>query len=231
MRSLLRALLPYTLFAGMAACEGGTLEPQPARILAESSTDRSPGVLGTTLSPPLAVRVVDEDGRPVPNAPLLWYVLGGGSVSAVDSTTDAEGRARATWTLGTNAGQEQAVDVFVEGGTQFVRFMSTTVVGTVRLTVVSGNNQSGPAGSTLPQPVVLELRGTENKPLAGVDLYLSGVGTLNPPYAVTNAQGRVSLAWTLPTTPGEAIYSMTVRGAAQGSQPMVTVRATAQPAP
>jgi hypothetical protein len=232
MRSLLRALLLCTLFAGTASCERGALEPpRPAQITAETPTNRSSAPLGATLSPPLAVRVVDRGGNPVPGAAILWWPLGGGSVSEADSTTDAEGRARAVWTLGTNATQEQGVDVFVEGVSREVRFTVTTVVGMVSLKVVSGNNQSGIVGSTLPQPIVLELRGTENKPLAGVHLYLSGVGTLAPPNAQTNAQGRVSLAWTLPTTPGEAIYSMVVPSAAQGSQPSVTVRATAQPAP
>lgn len=49
--------------------------------------------------------VTDRFDKRVAGAPVAWVVeLGGGSVRALASTTDAQGIARAIWTLGTNVG-------------------------------------------------------------------------------------------------------------------------------
>src|SRR5687768_8802047 len=70
------------------------------------------GVVGQELPEALSVRVVDADGRAVPNATITFRVVqGGGSVSSETVVSNSEGIAQNRWTLGTTAGAEQRVEV------------------------------------------------------------------------------------------------------------------------
>ena len=55
---------------------------------------------GADLTNPLVVRVTDANDNPVPNVPVAWSAEGGGSVSADNTPTDAQGLAQVTRTLG-----------------------------------------------------------------------------------------------------------------------------------
>ncbi len=57
------------------------------------------------LAAPLVVRVTAGDGGAVPGLPVSWQVTaGGGMLSAISATTDADGRASAALTLGPMSG-------------------------------------------------------------------------------------------------------------------------------
>lgn len=89
-----------------------------ARALAGAPTnihtvagDRQAGPTGEPLAGPLVVRVVDAYGNSIPDIVVQWtVVLGGGTLSAPSSTTDATGHATIGWTLGELIG-EQSVQV------------------------------------------------------------------------------------------------------------------------
>lgn len=57
------------------------------------------GPAGKALPDPLVVEVVDRDGKPLPAQQLHFEALEGGSLSATDVVTDANGRASVVWTL------------------------------------------------------------------------------------------------------------------------------------
>ncbi len=97
------ALLAVSL---LAACDSSTNPPgPPAGIVAVGNTSVVLTV-GTTAADSLGVKVVDEDGRAVPNAQVSWTVdaPGGVTLSPATATTDAQGTARVAVQGGTAAG-------------------------------------------------------------------------------------------------------------------------------
>jgi uncharacterized Zn-binding protein involved in type VI secretion len=81
--------------------------------------------------------------------------------------------------------------------------------GTAAIAVVSGNNQTGPIGTALPQPLVVQLTNAQNQPApAGTPVTFrvtEGNGLLNLLPAVqvnTDGQGRAQVAFTLGTRAG-----------------------------
>ena len=72
----------------------------PAAIV-KVSGDLQSGRQGVELSEPLVVQVLDAAGDPLPDVSVLWTLSGGGSIRPENATTDAQGLASASWTLGT----------------------------------------------------------------------------------------------------------------------------------
>jgi Big-like domain-containing protein len=80
--------------------------PPPAdasRIEVLAGNDQS-GVVGTTLTLPLAVKVTSDAGDPVERVTVAWTAANGGTVSASTSTTNAQGIAQVLRTLGPTPG-------------------------------------------------------------------------------------------------------------------------------
>jgi protocatechuate 3,4-dioxygenase beta subunit len=74
---------------------------------------------GTILSTPIAVRVTDHLGHPVPNAHVGWSsdANGGYAFASASAVTDADGKAQAVYTLGATAGlQHVTVSVSTAAG-------------------------------------------------------------------------------------------------------------------
>ena len=76
------------------------------------------GVAGQPLANPVAVRVLDASLRPVSGA-TVNFIARDGSVDPSQASTDADGYARTTWTLGANAGSQE-LRVAGTGGTTLV---------------------------------------------------------------------------------------------------------------
>jgi uncharacterized protein (TIGR02145 family) len=71
------------------------------------------------------------------------------------------------------------------------------------LEIISGNNQSAPEGSKLPNPIVLEVRDNLNFPLHLIPVYFEtadGITDNNKNFS--DSEGRVSVNWTLDNTSG-----------------------------
>ncbi len=76
--------------------------------LAKQSGDAQVGLPAAALSAQLVARVTDAHGNPASSVSVEFVVRsGGGSVSPASATTDAEGAARTTWTLGAAAGHHE----------------------------------------------------------------------------------------------------------------------------
>jgi hypothetical protein len=91
----------------------------------EHAGDGQHGPPGTPLSDPLVVRVTDARGRPMPDVAVEFSIMDGGGTLSCDgalasarltTSTDADGLARAAWTLG-GAGAQQ-VQARAVSGTQ-----------------------------------------------------------------------------------------------------------------
>jgi hypothetical protein len=82
-----------------------TAEPGSANRLLRVSGNGQSARPGQELAEPLVVRLVDRDGNGISGRAVTWVVgAGGGRVDATTSSTDANGEARARWTLGPTPG-------------------------------------------------------------------------------------------------------------------------------
>lgn len=103
------ATLPSGLIADTAAFDV-TL---PATQLAIVSGDAQSGALGAELPAPLVVRALAGDGVPVPGIEVTFAVAtGGGTLGTPTATTDANGDASTTWTLGATPGAQTVTATF-----------------------------------------------------------------------------------------------------------------------
>jgi hypothetical protein len=100
--------------------------PPPPSTLTLVSGDGQTAEPGTTLSAPIVVMAADASGHALPNRAVTFTVTsGGGSVSPTAATTDVNGRAQTTWTLGATAGM-QTLNVSAPAVTSTVVTVSAT---------------------------------------------------------------------------------------------------------
>ena len=85
--------LPPVVFTGTATADAPT-------TIEMVSGNRQSAAVGATLPNPLVVRVTDANDNPVANVGVTWTAQVGGSVSADNTPTDAQGLAQVTRTLG-----------------------------------------------------------------------------------------------------------------------------------
>ena len=84
------------------------------------------------------------------------------------------------------------------------------------VSLVSGNNQIGRQGTALPQPLVVLVRDANGNPVPAQEVAWSVTGgTLSAMVDSTGNDGRMSVTWTLPSTPGT--YSATATVSAAGA--------------
>ena len=185
--------------------------------LEKVSGDGQGGLAGTVLAAPFVVSVLDEDGAAIAGAVVTFSVTaGGGTLSATTATTDANGRARSTLTLGSEPGTN-TVSATVEGlGT--VTFTATTVEQTPHsLTKVSGDGQEGLAGVALAASFVVSVLDEDDEAIAGVTVTFSvtaGEGILSSTTATTDANGQATTTLTL--TLGSELGTNTVSATVEG---------------
>ena len=210
------------------------------QTLTKVSGDGQEGPASTQLAAPFVVSVLDQDGSALAGVDVTFAVsAGGGTLSAVSATTNADGHAATTLTLGSDPGTntvEAAVD-----GIEVVTFTATITEQTSHsLTKVSGDNQEGPASAQLAAPFVVSVLDQDGSALAGVDVtfavsagggMLSATTDTNPctvvsstssATATTDANGRARTRLTL----GSDLGTNTVEATVEGLGP-VTFTATA----
>jgi hypothetical protein len=85
------------------------------------------------LTDDLIAQAVDDQYRPVPGVRVRWLVLAGGGVVTPfggNTTTDAQGRVRARWTLGETGPQRVSVGIELPAGSlRYVVFTATATEG------------------------------------------------------------------------------------------------------
>jgi hypothetical protein len=176
--------------------------------------------VNSTLPQPLVVEVADAFGNPIPGVTVAWSLEGGGSVSEAATITGDDGRTSVTRTLGGTAGVQRTL-ASVEGlvGSP-VAFVHTATAGAASgVTIVSGDDQTGPVSTELPTPLVVEVRDAGSNPVPNVAVTWvigSGGGSVTPTTSTTDASGRASAAWTLGGTPGPNTLSAVVSGIGVG---------------
>ena len=167
----------------------------------------SDGQKGTTDSPlenPFVVEVRDQDNNPLPDVQVTFTVTRGegllnGESTVVKVTTDANGRAAQTLTLGKPGINSVEVSI----GNESVWFEALGI-SPYQLVKISGDEQSGIFGTELANPLVVEVRDRDNNPLPDAQVTFKvteGDGLLNGQSTAveitTNANGRAAQTLTL----------------------------------
>ena len=195
------------------------------RTLVKVSGDEQEGPAGTGLAEPFVVEVRDQNNNPLSRAKVAFLVTSGeGALSVATDTTDADGRASATLTLGgkpgTNTVSARVAELYR------VTFTAIGVAIPRTLTRISGDGQKGTAGARLAEPFAVSVLDQNGNPLAGTEVTFAvtaGGGTLSATTVTTDADGRASAVLTLGSAPG----ANTVTAAAAGLDP-VTFTAAAE---
>src|SRR4051812_16212812 len=184
-------------------------------IIALSGDDQT-APAGTALSQPLVVQVSDAFGNPIAGVPIGWAAEGGGSVSEASNQTDADGRASVLRTLGPTAGIQTTTATSEGLAGSPVTFTHTATAGSAAgLSIVSGNEQTGQAGTELPGDLVVRLVDAAGNGVPGAAVTWvvgTGGGRVSPENTVTDEAGRTSSRWTLGPNPAENRVDAVVSG-------------------
>ncbi len=200
------ATAPFTLTALPENANG---------ITAVSGLDQT-GQVGTTLANPLVVQIADAFGNPIAGIDVVWTADGGGSVSAPTTTTGADGQTSVTRTLGTAAGTQRTL-ASVDGlaGSPVVFVHTATAGAPSGVSIVAGDDQTGPVSTELPIPLVVSVKDGGGNPVPAVAVSWvigSGGGSVTPTTSSTDATGQATAAWTMGGTPGPNTVSAVVSG-------------------
>jgi adhesin/invasin len=152
--------------------------------------DAQSATVGTAVATAPKVRVVDRFGNPVAGTALSVTVLsGGGSVGSASLTSDADGTASTSFTLGTTAGDNWIrfagapfLPDLAGSGAQSLIFTATGVAGPAdHLVLVSGDGQTAEAWTALPSDFLARVVDRHGNPVSGAQIGVTitaGGGTL-----------------------------------------------------
>jgi hypothetical protein len=216
-----RALAASLSLISGAACGGGDLvlpeDRSPAEIVVVDGNEQA-GAVGTELTDPLVVRVVDAEDRPVPGVGVAFELgdgADGGGLSPDTALTTADGLASSRWVLGGTSGRQE-VDAEVVGASLAVTFSAEAEgSSSLQLELTSGDDQTGEPDAELADPLVVRLvddagDGVPGSAVAWV--VATGEGAATPPSSDTDADGFASTTWTLGPESGPQTLNAVVSG-------------------
>lgn len=206
---------PYTITAtapnfGDLKFTETALAGAPVRIVLNKG-NKQIAPAGSVLLIPLAAKVQDALGNGVPGIAVTFSDQGkGGSFSPNPHTTDAGGLTHVSYTLPNVPGKYKITPS--SSGLIGISFTETATVGPpAAMNVASGNNQSAPVNTTLPQPLVVQVTDQVGNAVAGVSVTFaasSGGFTGNP--ATTDGGGNASVGYTTGAAPGTVTVTATL---------------------
>lgn len=168
--------------------------------------------VGTMLAAPLVVRLKDTYGNVVPNVQVTFSDNNakGWFTPPNPTMTDSTGTATMTYTVPTKA---ESITITPSAGSLTGKFTEKSIAGAVAsISVVSGNNQSGTAGTQLPNPLVTGVKDQYGNPVPGVTVTYAdgGAGGTFSTATQTNNQGQASVTYTLPNTAQKVTITATI---------------------
>lgn len=198
---------------GPTATFTATILPAPGLTVTGGAAQTD--TIGATLRDSLEVTYIGADGRPVQGATITWTAastapaLPGavGSVSPATSVTDAAGRARTSWTLGTVATRQyldQMVVARVQGSSASVTIPATVLPGAPTRLEVASVPERGTIGELAFATARVEDRAANAVP--GVPVHwavTAGGGSVSPADTITGTDGKAGGRWTLGTGPNQ----------------------------
>ncbi len=220
MRDLIRRSTAW-LAAGflIAACGGGGgggSGSNPTITIAKAATlsgDAQVGEVAAALPLPLRVQVA-EDGAALAGAAVSWTTASG-TVGPSPATTDGNGIATATWTLGNAAGARTATATLAGAVGSPVTFAVTATPGPAAAIVkVAGDAQGEAINTPFGVPVQVRVDDQFGNPRPSTTVNWAGAGTAQPTAAssVTNGQGLASVTVAAQGAAGGGTVTASVAG-------------------
>lgn len=204
--------------------------PPAAIAIANAASNNQTAAAGSNVPIPPSVKITDANSNPVQGVSVAFAVAtGGGSITAANATTNAEGIAQVgSWTLGTAPGPNSLTATSAGLTGSPVAFTATgtgTGTGTGSLTIASGDGQSAIAGQNVAVAPSVKVADANGAAVSGATVTFavaSGGGSVTGATATTNASGIATVgSWRLGTTAGTNTLTAT-----SGSLPAVTFTAT-----
>ena len=201
--------------------------PVPASLtLLGGDGQRAP--VGRRVPNPIAVQVVSRSGRPIEGVPVRFVLDEVAGVTDPQSTaSDAQGIARAAWTLGGVPGRH-SLTVSADGVASHtvITAEAEPVGANTRLAQVS--DLAGPAGVALPHPAVVRVTDSSGVALADVPVTWSAEdgGSIVSTESRTDSLGEARAHWTL--GPRSGTQQAYVQVGSPRAVPRFVVTATAQ---
>lgn len=195
----------------LASC-GGSTEPEilPPANLTIIQGDGQEATVANSLPSSLVVEVTDTRGDPVSGVEVSWTTESG-SATPASSTTQDDGRASTSWSLGTEAG---AVSMIASATDLQAVFTATATPDDPETLLNLGDDSlSAPAGSTAPDSLEIQVLDSHGNAVPEAEVgwvVVSGGGSVSPSTSSTDADGTAHTEWTLGTDPGENLATATV---------------------
>jgi Bacterial Ig-like domain (group 1) len=206
-------------------------DPVAANTRVTALTDHLSGHAGDPLADSVALTVTDSLGRVLPDVPVRWTVVDGGSVDAGSPRTDSMGVARASWVLATKTGTQRLRAQIGSGpglGISPLTITASALAGPPSaILVTAGAGQRAPAGGELPKPIVIKVVDENGSGVLGALLSLAASGgSLADSVLTTDSLGYASTKWTMGHQAGD--YSLAVH--TDGVKALLKLAARATPA-
>jgi hypothetical protein len=191
-----------------------TANAGPPASIALVSGGNQKGTVATTLPAAVVVSVKDSYNNLVPDA-LVSFTdnNSGGTFNPPSVDTNSSGQASTFYTLPTKA---EALTLDAITGSLQVPITERSVAGSpAKLASVSGNRQSAPPSTELPDPLVVSVKDQYGNLVSGVTVNFTdngANGTFSSTDPVTNATGRASVTYTTSPQAGKITITATVSG-------------------
>lgn len=191
---------------------------QIAATLVKVSGDAQFAVAGQPVDSALVLRADDALGTPVPAVSIDFEAIGGGSVSAAQVTTGADGTATVSWTAGNVAGVQSVVARMASDSTRNASFTGTVVAGAaVTLALDEGDQQTELPDHALPSTISVVVSDAFGNPVADAPVrFAAGMGSVGDTLVASDLNGRASTSWTLGASLGTQTSSANVDSVATG---------------
>ena len=194
-----------------------TITPAPSGLEVVSGNDQN-GDPGSTLSSAFVVRFEDTEGNPISGAEITFTVeTGGGSLSSSTDTTDSDGEAETTLTLG-SVGMRNTVRASVDstaypnvGSTVFT---AEATFGPEAIVIAGGDDQTGQVDRLLDEDLSVQVVDRDDNGVSGVLVRFritEGRGRLTRNSDRTDPDGYAEIGFT-PTTDGEVVVEAYATG-------------------
>jgi hypothetical protein len=172
------------------------------------------GLPGSVLPLPITAKVQDAYKNGVPGITVTFDDGGkGGILTPTSAVTDASGKAKTTYQFPNVAGK-----VIVKASSSGLKALNFAehAAAAASIVTVSGNNQSAPAGSQLPQALVVKVTDSGGHALSGVPVTFDDAGAggafSNSNPVITDSSGTAQQLYTLPGIPGPVTITATTSG-------------------